>query len=122
MSDRPCQKLQGGRLVGKNDKILAWSKPKTSPTTLTQEEFAALPNNLKIREIFYSSKREQGTGNGEQGLHMMWALNPHQCVPLIYMCHINSVGDSDPRILLRREQGTVRSSLFPVPCSPLPSC
>ncbi|MEC4815678.1 MAG: hypothetical protein SAK29_20745 [Scytonema sp. PMC 1069.18] len=49
-----CQKLQGGRLVGKNDKILAWSKPKNRPTTLTQEEFAALPNNLKIREIFYS--------------------------------------------------------------------
>lgn len=49
-----CQKLQGGRLVGKNDKILAWSKPKTCPTTLTQEEFAALPNSLKIREIFYS--------------------------------------------------------------------
>nr|WP_274517503.1 transposase [Fortiea contorta] len=49
-----CQKLQGGRLVGKNDKILTWEQPKTCPTTLTKEEFAALPNSLKIREIFYS--------------------------------------------------------------------
>jgi Transposase DDE domain/Insertion element 4 transposase N-terminal len=49
-----CQKLQGGFRVGKNDKILTWYKPKTPPTTLTKEEFAALPDNLKIREIYYS--------------------------------------------------------------------
>jgi hypothetical protein len=30
-----CQKLQGGHLIGKNDKILIWYKPKTCPTTLT---------------------------------------------------------------------------------------
>lgn len=49
-----CQKLKGGDLIGKNDKILTWNKPKARPETLTKEEFAALPSSFKIREIFYS--------------------------------------------------------------------
>lgn len=48
-----CQRLQGGVVVGKNDKILTWYKPKTCPKGITKEEFAALPKTLTIREIFY---------------------------------------------------------------------
>jgi hypothetical protein len=36
-----------------------------------------------------NSKREQGIGNREQGLRMVGALDPHQRVPLIGMCHSN---------------------------------
>lgn len=49
-----CQKLKGGVLVGKNDKIITWNKPKARPRGVTKEEFDALPKTLKIREICYS--------------------------------------------------------------------
>lgn len=49
-----CQRLQGGFIVAKNDKILTWLKPKTCPRGLTKEDFAALPKTQKIREVFYS--------------------------------------------------------------------
>lgn len=45
--------MSGGVLVGKNDKIVTWHKPRTRPKGLTKEEFAALPKTLKVREISY---------------------------------------------------------------------
>ena len=49
-----CQRLKGGFIVAKNDKILTWHKPKTCPRGLTKKEFAALPKTQQIREVFYS--------------------------------------------------------------------
>ncbi|OUL22210.1 IS4 family transposase [Nostoc sp. 106C] len=46
-----CQKLKGGVIVGQNDKIVTWHKPRTRPKALTLEEFAALPKMLQVREI-----------------------------------------------------------------------
>jgi len=49
-----CQRLKGGFILAKNDKILTWNKPKTCPRGLSKAEFAALPKTQKIREVFYS--------------------------------------------------------------------
>ncbi len=56
-SNSRCQRLQGGIIVGKNDKIITWHKPKNLPRGITKEEFATLPKTQNIREISLRGRR-----------------------------------------------------------------
>jgi hypothetical protein len=47
---RPAD-LRRGRPLGKHDRLVIWSKPKTCPRTLSAEEFALLPAQLSVRLI-----------------------------------------------------------------------
>ncbi len=40
-----------GERLGKDDHIVIWKKPTTRPVWLSKEEFATLPNEMKLREI-----------------------------------------------------------------------
>ncbi len=40
-----------GERLGKDDHIVIWKKPTTRPAWLSKEEFATLPNEMKLREI-----------------------------------------------------------------------
>ncbi len=42
-----------GKIVGESDKLVIWSKPHKCPKGLSDEEFAALPKTLAVREIHY---------------------------------------------------------------------
>jgi hypothetical protein len=40
-----------GKIIGESDKLVTWHKPQKCPTGLSNEEFAALPLTLTVREI-----------------------------------------------------------------------
>ncbi len=42
-----------GKIIGESDKLVTWHKPQKCPTGLSNEEFAALPLTLTVREIHY---------------------------------------------------------------------
>lgn len=42
--------------LGKHDQLVEYSKPKERPSWLTQEEYAALPETLVVRELRYTVK------------------------------------------------------------------
>jgi len=43
-----------GRYVAKDDRLITWHKPKKCPPYLTEEEFAGLPQTLRLRQVrFY---------------------------------------------------------------------
>jgi hypothetical protein len=42
-----------GKITGESDKLVTWHKPQKCPTGLSNEEFAALPLTLTVREIHY---------------------------------------------------------------------
>ncbi|MBW4636184.1 MAG: transposase [Iphinoe sp. HA4291-MV1] len=45
--------MRRGKIVGDGDKLVTWQKPQKCPKGLTEEEFAALPKTLIVREIYY---------------------------------------------------------------------
>jgi hypothetical protein len=42
-----------GKIIGESDKLVIWTKPQKCPTGLSNEEFAALPQTMTLREIHY---------------------------------------------------------------------
>jgi hypothetical protein len=42
---------QAGQRLGKHDHIVEWAKPKARPAGMSPEEFALLPEKLRVREI-----------------------------------------------------------------------
>jgi len=50
---RPIDFRKGKRL-GKNDHLIHWKKPPQRLSTMTPEEFAALPPNLQLRQVRFS--------------------------------------------------------------------
>jgi hypothetical protein len=42
-----------GKIIGESDKLVSWHKPKKCPLGLTESEFAALPQTITVREIYY---------------------------------------------------------------------
>lgn len=47
------QRLKGGIIVGTNDEIITWTKPKYCPKAVKKEEFYSLPEILRVRQISY---------------------------------------------------------------------
>ena len=45
--------MRKGKIVGDCDKLVTWHKPQKCPKGLSLEEFAALPQFLTVREIYY---------------------------------------------------------------------
>ncbi len=45
--------MRGGKIIGDCDKFVVWQKPKRCPKALSEQEFAALPKTLTVREIYY---------------------------------------------------------------------
>jgi hypothetical protein len=45
--------MRKGKIIGESDKIVTWDKPKKCPLGLTESEFAALPQTITVREIYY---------------------------------------------------------------------
>lgn len=45
--------MRKGKIIGECDKFVTWYKPKKCPKGLNEEEFAALPFTLAVREIYY---------------------------------------------------------------------
>jgi hypothetical protein len=45
--------MKKGKIVGDCDQLVIWHKPKTCPKGLSESEFAALPQSLTVREIYY---------------------------------------------------------------------
>lgn len=45
--------MRKGKIIGDCDKLVTWHKPQKCPQGLSQEEFAALPLILTVREIYY---------------------------------------------------------------------
>jgi hypothetical protein len=45
------------RRLGKRDQVVEWYRPKSCPTWLTAEQFAALPMSLLVRELRYKITR-----------------------------------------------------------------
>ena len=50
---RDNSERRNDKRVGSNDKIVTWYKPKTCPSCLLKEEFAALPKTVVLREVQY---------------------------------------------------------------------
>ncbi|MGK7949206.1 MAG: IS4 family transposase [Xenococcaceae cyanobacterium] len=47
------QQLRKGKRIGDCDSLVTWSKPKSRPKGLSQEEFESLPDSLTVREVHY---------------------------------------------------------------------
>lgn len=45
--------MQKGKVIGDCDKLVTWCKPKVCPKGLSLDEFAALPQTITVREIYY---------------------------------------------------------------------
>ena len=42
---------QTGERLGKQDHIVEWEKPKTCPAGMSEEDFASLPDKIRVREV-----------------------------------------------------------------------
>lgn len=45
--------MRRGKITGACDKLVTWCKPKNCPQGLAESEFAALPQSITVREIYY---------------------------------------------------------------------
>jgi hypothetical protein len=45
--------MRKGKIVGDCDKLVTWYKPNKCPKGISKEEFAALPQSITVREIYY---------------------------------------------------------------------
>lgn len=54
-----CRKsdFQRGTVLSADEHIIVWTKPKTCPVSLTTAEYAALPTELRVREVRYRVNR-----------------------------------------------------------------
>src|SRR5437868_13883797 len=51
------------RRLGKHDQLVEWVKPKRRPAWMSKEQFEAIPQTLRVREILYTAPAKvQRTG------------------------------------------------------------
>lgn len=45
--------MRKGKIIGESDRMVIWHKPHKCPKGLSESEFAALPQTMSVREIYY---------------------------------------------------------------------